>query len=357
MADGALRGTHRHFAISESRPEHVKQRVTLRLVPGARPGGVRVDVVHVVRGKAGVRQRRAHRARRAGAVRGRLRDVERVRALPEPPNLGVDLLCAARSRVLQTLNNQHTRALADHEPGTGRVERTARRRVRVFLFRVVFVVVLVVSRQRVHLCFFDALRVQPRLVQGVNRAVRFLRRRRRRRHQRFVRPTLFPAKRFLVRRILGVARVGRVGTRRLVFAAVLFVPRALAFQETRVFRTGQRDPRALGFQLASQRLAFAHLLAHPVAPLQERQGLVAHQLRRVQPGHHPGALLALTLILLHLGEFPLLRLGELLHHGQRVAAPRTVLRPAAAARLLFLLRARQHRIAARHAERRGELRG
>mmetsp|Transcript_13466 Transcript_13466/g.57428 ORF Transcript_13466/g.57428 Transcript_13466/m.57428 type:complete len:282 (+) Transcript_13466:1547-2392(+) len=141
MADGALRGTHRHFAISESRPEHVKQRVTLRLVPGARPGGVRVDVVHVVRGKAGVRQRRAHRARRAGAVRGRLRDVERVRALPEPPNLGVDLLCAARSRVLQTLNNQHTRALADHEPGTGRVERTARRRVRVFLFRVVVVVV------------------------------------------------------------------------------------------------------------------------------------------------------------------------------------------------------------------------
>ena len=161
-----------------------------------------------------------------------------------------------------------------------RRERFFRRRARGFArgflrafvrVRVVFVVVLVVSRQRVHLCFFDALRVQPRLVQGVNRAVRLLRRRRRRRHQRFVRPTLFPAKRFHVRRVVGVARVGRVGTRRLGFAAVLFVLWALAFQKTRVFRTRQRDPRALGFQLASQRLAFAHLLAHPVAPLQERQ--------------------------------------------------------------------------------------
>ena len=276
-----------------------------------------------------IRRRRCVRAERRDSPLGGLLGVERA-----------DLLGERASR--------HERFFRRR---ARRFARGVSRRIRV---RVVFVVVLVVSRQRVHLCFFDALRVQPRLVQGVNRAVRLLRRRRRRRHQRFVRPTLFPAKRFLVRRILGVAPVG---TRRLAAAAVLFVPRALAFQQTRVFRTGQRDPRALGFQLASQRLAFAHLLAHPVAPLQERQGLVAHQLRRVQPGHHPGALLALALILLHLGEFPLLRLGELLHHGQRVAAPRTVLRPAAAARLLFLLRARQHRIAARHAERRGELRG
>ena len=59
MAYCALRGTHRHLALREPGSKNVKQRVTLRLVTSARPGGVRVDVVYFVRFDAGVRQRRA----------------------------------------------------------------------------------------------------------------------------------------------------------------------------------------------------------------------------------------------------------------------------------------------------------
>ena len=133
MAYCALRGTHRHLALREPGSKHVKQRVTLRLITSARPGGVRVDVVHFVRFDAGVRQRRAHRARRAGARRRRLRDVKRVGGLAEASDFGVDFFRASRARVFQAFEYQHASALAHDEPGAGRVERATRRRVVVFV--------------------------------------------------------------------------------------------------------------------------------------------------------------------------------------------------------------------------------
>ena len=235
-------------------------------------------------------------------------------------------------------------------------ELLARLRVRRSRLRVV-VVVVVVAGQRGSLRGGDAFGVESRLVEGVYGAVGLLGWR-----GGAGRAELRPAG--LASEVVVVVGAGRVVVvvfvvARVASAAARDVARTLALGQSGVLRAGEGDSRALGLELAAQGLALAHALAHAVASLEQREGLVADQLGGVEPRHHPRARLALALVLLDLRQLALLRFAQLLLHGGGVRSAGAVLSTAAAAGLarLLLLCARQHGRTARRAELRGELGG
>ena len=164
-----------------------------------------------------------------------------------------------------------------------------------------------------------------------------------------VRHELRPRRLHLRRRVDRFVLVARPNLVVVVVVVVVVRGLLLAFVEPRVFGARQRDPRALSLELAPKLLLGGELVPEPRRSREQRERFVVDELGGLEPRDDGRALLALALVLLHLGQLAALGFGHLLvprHHevppGATVGATHAEVAAAAALRLLPRLLQHQH---------------